>query len=103
MGIIMSVGVSIANAVLLITNAEQIRKRTGDAVAAAKEAVTLRLRPILIDKCCHDRGIAYRWPSDMERAGDKSLRWGRAVIGGLLFFNTGSSHYSSFNFFMDSR
>jgi len=36
MGIIMSVGVSIANAVLLITNAEQIRKHSGNALEAAR-------------------------------------------------------------------
>ncbi len=48
MGIIMSVGVSISNAVLLITNAEHLRKHNGDALASAKEAAALRLRPILM-------------------------------------------------------
>ncbi len=48
MGIIMSVGVSVANAVLLITNAEHLRKHNGDALASAKEAAALRLRPIIM-------------------------------------------------------
>ncbi|MGN6508623.1 MAG: efflux RND transporter permease subunit, partial [Chitinophaga sp.] len=38
MGIIMSVGVSISNAVLLITNAEHLRRHNGDSVASAREA-----------------------------------------------------------------
>ncbi len=48
MGIIMSVGVSIANSVLLITNAEQLRMHNGNAWESAQEAATLRLRPILM-------------------------------------------------------
>ncbi|MPT33664.1 MAG: efflux RND transporter permease subunit, partial [Flavobacterium sp.] len=48
MGIIMSVGVSIANAVLLITNAEQLRKHNNDALVSAREAASLRLRPIIM-------------------------------------------------------
>jgi multidrug efflux pump subunit AcrB len=47
MGLIMSVGVSIANAVLLISNAETIRKSTGNALDAAIEAARLRIRPLL--------------------------------------------------------
>jgi multidrug efflux pump subunit AcrB len=43
MGIIMSVGVSIANAVLLV-NAEHLRKENGgDALKAAREAASIRL------------------------------------------------------------
>jgi multidrug efflux pump subunit AcrB len=48
MGIIMSVGVSIANSVLLITNAEQLRMHNGSAWESAEEAAALRLRPILM-------------------------------------------------------
>lgn len=84
MGIIMSVGVSIANAVLLITNAEQIRKRTGDAVAAAKEAVTLRLRPIIMTSVAMIAGMLPMAIGHGEGGGQVSPL-GRAVIGGLLF------------------
>ncbi|MFX9552257.1 efflux RND transporter permease subunit, partial [Acinetobacter baumannii] len=45
MGIIMSVGVSISNAVLLITNAEQIRLGNNNALVSARDAAALRLRP----------------------------------------------------------
>ena len=48
MGIIMSVGVSIANSVLLITNAEHLRNHTGNAMLSAKESAALRIRPILM-------------------------------------------------------
>ena len=41
MGIIMSVGVSIANSVLLITNAEHLRLHTGNALLSAKESAAL--------------------------------------------------------------
>src|SRR6201999_2455991 len=48
MGMIMSVGESISNSVLLITNAEDIRKRTGKALEAARESAAVRMRPILM-------------------------------------------------------
>ncbi len=84
MGIIMSVGVSIANAVLLITNAEQIRKRTGDAVLAAKEAVSLRLRPIIMTSVAMIAGMLPMAIGHGEGA-EQVAPLGRAVIGGLLF------------------
>jgi multidrug efflux pump subunit AcrB len=84
MGIIMSVGVSIANAVLLITNAEQIRRRTGDATSAAREAVTLRLRPIIMTSVAMIAGMLPMAIGHGEGGGQVSPL-GRAVIGGLLF------------------
>jgi multidrug efflux pump subunit AcrB len=45
MGLIMSVGVSVANAVLVVTNAESLRLRYRDAVAAARVAGAARLAP----------------------------------------------------------
>lgn len=84
MGIIMSVGVSIANAVLLITNAEQIRKKTGNAVDAAREAVTLRLRPIVMTSIAMIAGMLPMAIGHGEGGGQVSPL-GRAVIGGLLF------------------
>lgn len=84
MGIIMSVGVSIANAVLLVTNAEQIRKRTGDAVGAAREAVKLRLRPIVMTSIAMIAGMLPMAIGHGE-GGEQVSPLGRAVIGGLLF------------------
>jgi multidrug efflux pump subunit AcrB len=84
MGIIMSVGVSIANAVLLITNAEHIRLRNGDAMAAAKEAVTLRLRPIIMTTVAMIAGMLPMAIGHGEGS-EQVAPLGRAVIGGLLF------------------
>jgi len=84
MGIIMSVGVSIANAVLLVTNAEQIRKKTGDAVGAAREAVKLRLRPIVMTSIAMIAGML-PMAIGLGEGGEQVSPLGRAVIGGLLF------------------
>ncbi|MBO9591946.1 MAG: efflux RND transporter permease subunit [Niabella sp.] len=83
MGMIMSVGVSISNAVLLITNAEQIRKHNGNAVKSAREAAALRLRPILMTALAMVVGMI-PMASGLGEAGDQSSPLGRAVIGGLI-------------------
>jgi multidrug efflux pump subunit AcrB len=83
MGIIMSVGVSISNAVLLITNAEQLRKYNGDALLAAKEAAALRLRPIVMTALAMVVGMI-PMAAGMGEAGDQSSALGKAVIGGLV-------------------
>jgi multidrug efflux pump subunit AcrB len=84
MGIIMSVGVSIANAVLLVTNAEQLRKVNGNAMASAKEAASLRLRPIIMTSIAMIAGMLPMAIGHGE-GGDQVSPLGRAVIGGLLF------------------
>ena len=83
MGIIMSVGVSISNAVLLITNAEQLRKHNGDALLSAREAAALRLRPIMMTALAMVVGMI-PMASGVGEAGDQSSPLGRAVIGGLI-------------------
>lgn len=83
MGIIMSVGVSISNAVLLITNAEQLRLGNGDALLSAKEAVALRLRPILMTSLAMVAGMI-PMASGLGESGDQTSPLGRAVIGGLI-------------------
>lgn len=83
MGIIMSVGVSIANAVLLITNAEQLRKRNGDALASAREAASLRLRPILMTSVAMVVGMI-PMAAGFGEGGDQSSPLARAVVGGLI-------------------
>lgn len=83
MGMIMSVGVSISNAVLLITNAEQIRGHNGDAIKSATEAAALRLRPILMTALAMVVGMI-PMASGLGEAGDQSSPLGRAVIGGLI-------------------
>jgi multidrug efflux pump subunit AcrB len=83
MGMIMSVGVSISNAVLLITNAEELRKHNGDALKSAREAVALRLRPILMTSLAMIVGMI-PMASGLGEGGDQTSPLGRAVIGGLI-------------------
>jgi multidrug efflux pump subunit AcrB len=83
MGIIMSVGVSISNAVLLITNAEHLRLHNGDALKSAREAAALRLRPILMTAMAMVVGMI-PMASGVGEAGDQSAPLGRAVVGGLI-------------------
>ncbi len=83
MGMIMSVGVSISNAVLLITNAELIRRETGKTTAAALDAAALRMRPILMTALAMIVGMI-PMASGLGEAGDQSSPLGRAVIGGLI-------------------
>jgi len=83
MGMIMSVGVSISNAVLLITNAEELRKHNGDAMKSAREAVSLRIRPILMTSLAMIVGMI-PMASGLGEGGDQTSPLGRAVIGGLF-------------------
>ena len=83
MGMIMSVGVSISNAVLLITNAEELRLHNGDALRSAKEAVALRVRPILMTSLAMIVGMI-PMASGLGEGGDQTSPLGRAVIGGLF-------------------
>ncbi|QMU28358.1 efflux RND transporter permease subunit [Adhaeribacter radiodurans] len=83
MGIIMSVGVSIANSVLLITNAEQLRRHNGNALYSARESAALRLRPILMTSVAMVVGMI-PMASGLGEGGDQVAPLGRAVIGGLI-------------------
>lgn len=83
MGLIMSVGVSISNAVLLITNAEELRLATGDSIVSATRAASLRLRPIVMTALAMVVGMI-PLASGLGEAGDQSAPLGRAVIGGLI-------------------
>ncbi|WP_165074390.1 efflux RND transporter permease subunit [Paludisphaera rhizosphaerae] len=84
MGAIMSIGVAVANAILLVTFAER-RRREGaaDARDAAIHGAVGRLRPILMTSCAMTAGmapIAFGW----GEGGEQTAPLGRAVIGGLL-------------------
>jgi len=83
MGLIMSVGVSVANAVLVITNAETLRLRYRDAIAAARAAGAARLRPILMTSIAMVAGML-PMASGLGESGEQTAPLGRAVIGGLL-------------------
>jgi multidrug efflux pump subunit AcrB len=83
MGMIMSVGVSISNSVLLVTNAEQLRMHSGKALEAAREAAAVRLRPILMTSVAMVVGMI-PMASGLGEGGDQAAPLGRAVIGGLI-------------------
>ena len=82
MGIIMSVGVSVANAILIVTNAEHLRWEYRDPFRAAVMAASIRLRPILMTSLAMIAGMI-PMASGLGEAGDQSAPLGRAVIGGL--------------------
>ncbi len=83
MGMIMSVGVSISNSVLLVTNAEELRLKNGNALLSAREAASVRLRPILMTSVAMIAGML-PMASGFGEAGDQAAPLGRAVIGGLV-------------------
>jgi len=82
MGIIMSTGVSVANAILIVTNAEKLRLEYRDPFKAATVAASIRLRPILMTSLAMIAGMI-PMASGLGESGDQSAPLGRAVIGGL--------------------
>lgn len=83
MGIIMSIGVSVANAILIVTNAENLRMEYRDPFKAATVSAGVRLRPILMTSLAMIAGMI-PMASGLGEAGDQSAPLGRAVIGGLI-------------------
>jgi len=83
MGMIMSVGVSISNSVLLVTNAEELRVDSGDALKAARQAAASRIRPIIMTSVAMVVGMI-PMASGLGEGGDQAAPLGRAVIGGLI-------------------
>jgi multidrug efflux pump subunit AcrB len=82
MGIIMAVGVSVANAILIVTNAESLRLEYRNPFKAAITAASIRLRPILMTSFAMMAGMI-PMASGLGESGDQSAPLGRAVIGGL--------------------
>ena len=82
MGIIMSIGVSVANAILIVTNAEVFRMKYKDAQKASILAAGIRLRPILMTSLAMIAGMI-PMASGIGEAGQQTAPLGRAVIGGL--------------------
>lgn len=83
MGGIMAIGVSTANAILLITFAEQSRQKSRNSVAAAIEAASTRLRPILMTTFAMIAGMI-PMALALGEGGEQTAPLGRAVIGGLI-------------------
>jgi len=82
MGAIMALGVSVANAILLVTFAERSRRTDGVAVRAALEGGRSRLRPVLMTSCAMIAGMM-PMAIGASAGGDQTAPLGRAVVGGL--------------------
>ena len=83
MGMIMSTGVSVANAILIVTTGESLRLEFRDSTRAAITSASVRLRPILMTSFAMIAGMI-PMASGMGEAGEQSAPLGRAVIGGLF-------------------
>ncbi|WP_338870490.1 efflux RND transporter permease subunit [Spirosoma sp. SC4-14] len=83
MGLIMSVGVSVANAILMVTNAENLRLDVGDSRKAVVLAANSRIRPILMTSIAMIAGMV-PMASGLGEGGDQIAPLGQAVIGGLI-------------------
>jgi multidrug efflux pump subunit AcrB len=84
MGAIMSVGVAVANSILVVSFANDVRATRGlDALAAAAEAGRTRLRPVLMTALAMMLGMI-PVALGVGEGGEQNAPLGRAVIGGLL-------------------
>ncbi len=82
MGAIMAIGVSVANAILLVTFAEAQRQSGLDSFKAAIAGATSRLRPILMTSFAMIAGMLPMAIAFGE-GGEQTAPLGRAVVGGL--------------------
>jgi multidrug efflux pump subunit AcrB len=84
MGTIMSMGVATANSVLIISFANERFTETKDALRAALEAGSTRLRPVIMTALAMIIGMV-PMAIGLGEGGEQNAPLGRAVIGGLLF------------------
>jgi multidrug efflux pump subunit AcrB len=82
MGAIMAVGVAVANAILLVTFAEQSRVGSANPIAAAVEGGRSRLRPNVMTSFAMIAGMT-PLALGLGEGGDQTAPLGRAVVGGL--------------------
>jgi len=82
MGTIMAIGVAVANAILLVTFAEQNRRAGVESHAAARTAATERLRPVLMTSLAMIAGMI-PMALAIGEGSEEVAPLGRSVIGGL--------------------
>jgi multidrug efflux pump subunit AcrB len=82
MGTIMAIGVAVANAILLVTFAEQNRKNGAESHQAARSAASERLRPVLMTSIAMIAGMI-PMALAIGQGSEEVAPLGRAVIGGL--------------------
>jgi HAE1 family hydrophobic/amphiphilic exporter-1 len=83
-GLVMLIGLSAKNSILIVEFAEQLRGRGRSIVDAAIEAAELRLRPILMTSFAFILGVL---PLYFAKGAGKEGRHsvGTAIVGGMLF------------------
>ena len=79
MGAIMTMGTATANSILLVSFARERLAVHGDALRAAVEAGTARIRPVLMTAAAMIIGML-----PMATANSQNAPLGRAVMGGLF-------------------
>lgn len=84
MGLMMVIGVSTANSVLVVSFARDLIESGRSMEQAAYEAAAVRLRPVLMTACAMILGIL-PMAVGLGEGGEQNAPLGRAVIGGLLF------------------
>jgi multidrug efflux pump subunit AcrB len=84
MGAIMAIGVAVANAILLVTFAEEYRRAGNAARDAALHGAKTRMRPILMTSMAMIAGMV-PMALALGEGSQQTAPLGRAVIGGLLF------------------
>ena len=84
MGAIMAIGVAVANAILLVTFAEEYRRAGNAAMDAALHGAKTRMRPILMTSMAMIAGMV-PMALALGEGSQQTAPLGRAVIGGLLF------------------
>ena len=83
-GLVMLIGLSAKNSILIVEFAEQLRGRGRSIVEAAIEAAELRLRPILMTSFAFILGVLpLYFASGAGKLGRHSV--GTAIVGGMLF------------------
>jgi multidrug efflux pump subunit AcrB len=82
MGTIMAIGVAVANAILLVTFAEQNRRNGAESHAAARAAASERLRPVLMTSLAMIAGMI-PMALAIGQGSEEAAPLGRSVIGGL--------------------
>jgi multidrug efflux pump subunit AcrB len=83
MGAIMSIGIAVANSILLVSFAERFRHQGHPVLEAAREGAGSRLRAILMTAAAMILGMA-PMAIGFGEGGSQSAPLGRAVIGGLI-------------------
>ena len=84
MGAIMAIGVAVANAILLVTFAEQGRQAGASALDAGIDAACSRMRPVLMTSAAMIAGMV-PMALALGEGSEATAPLGRAVIGGLAF------------------